>query len=57
MENSIARLQEQASEAAAWRGHTLAWGPVDSRQSRELQTGTCIRCPAWVQINTCPAPN
>ena len=57
MKNSIARLQEQASKAANWRGHTPAWGPVDSGQSRELRTGACIRCPAWVQINTCPAPN
>lgn len=51
---SLLTLKREAGRAARHRGHDLRdWQTFDPRTAR----ATCRHCPAWVQVETHPAPN
>lgn len=40
-----------------FRGHDMKWAPPDHGEAGSLQQASCRNCPAWVRINTRPAPD
>jgi hypothetical protein len=54
----LSTLIKRAQAASHWRGHRLKWvkGTCDWQRG-EYATGKCIKCDAYVQCLTHPAPN
>jgi hypothetical protein len=50
---TLQSLQRQAAKSTAWRGHRMHWND----QSNGCRRGICLRCAAWVILDTKPAPN
>ena len=54
---SLGTLKLKALESTQFRQHTIKWEPPYHGERNSLQTGYCIICSAWVQVNTLPLPN
>ena len=52
------RLIHDANASATWREHTLKnYWKLFVNDTRLVASNNCLRCNAWVQINTNPQPN
>jgi hypothetical protein len=54
---TLSELVIDAEEATTFRGHLINWQKPYHGERNSLMTGECIRCQAWVQVDTNPLPN
>jgi len=53
----LVALREAAEESCLFRGHALHWVPPYHGERKSSQSAFCIRCGAWVQVDTQPDAN
>jgi len=53
----LSTLKRRAQMATAFRGHRMKWLPPWHGEGQSLQNGECVKCGAFVQLNTRPMPN